>query len=85
MDIERDVYNAWYIEQFEIDLGREILEDGGEVHRSVGTEALSVSFGLQESGDPTHGEFETGFAAPRGTFCCGWSKCWELWVRRHWN
>ena len=42
------------------DLGSEVLEDGGEVDRSAGTNALGVVALTQEAVDTTDGELQTG-------------------------
>ena len=44
-------------------LGREVLEDGGEVHGGTGTDALGVVALAEETVDTAHGELEAG---PRG-------------------
>ena len=41
------------------DLSREVLKDGGEVHRGTSTDALSVAALLHETGDPADGELKS--------------------------
>lgn len=50
-------------------LGGEILEDSREVDRSSGAYTVGVLAGLDEPGDPTHWELETGLLRPRN--CLG--------------
>lgn len=52
-------------------LSGEILEDGGQVDRSTGTNTLGVLSGLKEPSDTADGELETGFAAPGGGLLSG--------------
>ena len=40
-------------------LSREVLKDGGEVHRGTSTDALSVAALLHETGDPADGELKS--------------------------
>lgn len=42
-------------------LSGEVFEDGGEIDRSAGPDALGVLAGLEESGDPSDGKLEAGF------------------------
>lgn len=50
-------------------LGGEVFEDGGEVNRGSGANTFGVLSGLEESGDPTDGELETGLGRSRHGFC----------------
>lgn len=42
-------------------LGGEILENGGKVDRSAGTDTLGILSGLEKPGDSSDGELKTGF------------------------
>jgi hypothetical protein len=46
-------------------LGREVLEDGGEVDGRAGADALRVLPGLEEPRDAAHGELQPGLGRPR--------------------
>lgn len=46
------------------DLSCEVLHDGGHVHGSSGTDALSIVSLPQETVDTSHGELESGPAGP---------------------
>ena len=46
-------------------LGGEVLEDGGEVDRGAGADALGVAALLEEAPDAAHRELEAGLDGPR--------------------
>ena len=47
------------------ELGGEVLEDGGHVHRGAGTDALGVAALLQEAAETGHGEREASLGGLR--------------------
>lgn len=51
-------------------LGGEVFEDGGEVDRRSGADALGVAAFLEEPGDSADGELEAGLLRPRHCLGC---------------
>lgn len=45
-------------------LSSKILEHGSEVDRGAGADSLGILAGLEEPGDPSHGELEASLGAP---------------------